>query len=77
MSKYRLLVKNASQLVQVAKNNERFIRGTKMNSIDFIHGGSLAIGHDGLIKHVGKTEDVLNMVKEEECSQVLDLRGQK
>lgn len=48
-----------------------------MNSIDFINGGSLAIGHDGLIKHVGKTEDVLNMVKEEECGQILDLRGQK
>jgi len=77
MSKYRLLVKNASQLVQVAKNHERFIRGTKMNSIDFISGGSLCIGHDGLIKHVGTTEEILGLVKEEECSEILDLRGQK
>lgn len=48
-----------------------------MNSVAEISGAALCIGHDGLIKHVGTTDEVLEAVKEEECSQVLDLRGQK
>eukprot|EP00494_Astrolonche_serrata_P030694 UN30962 len=75
MPKYRLFVKNISQLVPVARNGERFIRGKSMDNLEIIKNGGLCIGHDGFIKHVGTTDEVLKKIEEKDCDNVLDCKG--
>jgi imidazolonepropionase len=52
-----LVVKNASQLVQVASQGERQKRGASMRELSIIAGGAL-VAEDGRIVWVGRTEDL-------------------
>lgn len=77
--KYRLLVRRASQLVQVASSKSRLLKagGDAMDSISVIEKGSMAVGHDGKIVAVGADDsERIRSFDEAEFESVIDLAGQ-
>ncbi|WP_430885981.1 imidazolonepropionase [Fusibacter sp. JL216-2] len=61
MKKGSIILKNASELVTVSGFEAR--KGDKMNDLGIIENGAVAI-RDGLITHVGKTDDVMAQIGE-------------
>ena len=59
MKKGSIILKNASELVTVSGFEAR--KGDKMNDLGIIENGAVAI-RDGLITHVGKTDDVMAQI---------------
>ncbi len=68
-----IILKNASELVTVSGFEAR--KGDKMNDLGIIENGAVAI-RDGLITHVGKTDDVMAQIGESvKDYEVVDCTG--
>lgn len=73
MKKGSIILKNASELVTVSGFEAR--KGDKMNDLGIIENGAVAI-RDGLITHVGKTDDVMAQIGESvKDYEVVDCTG--
>ncbi len=68
---YRLLIKNASELVTCSGFKAK--QGKDMNDLHIIKDGAVII-EDGIISAVGETSDLLNQVSLEEFDQIIDAR---
>ncbi|XP_026877601.2 probable imidazolonepropionase [Electrophorus electricus] len=74
-SNFKLLVKNAKQVVLVCKNGERYLTKDGMQNLAVIENGSVIIGHDGLIKAVGNAESIEAQFRAAVFDKVLDATG--
>ncbi|KAL3977141.1 vomeronasal 2 receptor [Sarotherodon galilaeus] len=72
---YRLLVKNAKQLVLICKNSEKYLTKDGMQNLCVIENGSVVIGSDGLIKAVGPAETIRAQYAEALFDKVIDAAG--
>ncbi|KAK6488101.1 putative imidazolonepropionase [Huso huso] len=76
MSKdFRLLVKNAKQVVLVCTNGEKFLTGKEMQNIAVIENASLVIGKDGLLKAVGPVDRIDSQFQGASFETVIDASG--
>ncbi|KAM9327844.1 putative imidazolonepropionase [Pholidichthys leucotaenia] len=76
MSKnYKLLVKNAKQVVLICSNGEKYLTKNGMQNLCVIENGSVVIGSDGLIKAVGPAETVRAQYPETSFDKVIDATG--
>ncbi|XP_056115268.1 probable imidazolonepropionase [Rhinichthys klamathensis goyatoka] len=74
-SSFRLLVKNATQVVLVCRNGEKYLTGNGMQTLAVVENGSVVIGHDGLIKAVGSADIIESQFKGAKFDNVLDASG--
>ena len=59
---FKLLIRNASQIVQVTNNKARFVRGRDMDNIAIIKNGSMIIDNNGKIFAIGTSVDIDNLI---------------
>lgn len=74
-SNYRLLVKNAKQVVLICNNGEKYMTKHEMQNLCVIENGSVVIGRDGLIKAVGPAETIRTQYPEVSFDKVIDATG--
>uniref|UniRef100_A0A8D2ZWX8 Probable imidazolonepropionase n=1 Tax=Scophthalmus maximus TaxID=52904 RepID=A0A8D2ZWX8_SCOMX len=72
---YRLLVKNAQQVVLICSDGEKYLTKLGMQNLSVIENGSIVIGSDGLIKAVGPAETVNAEFSEATFDKVIDASG--
>ncbi|XP_034018834.1 probable imidazolonepropionase [Thalassophryne amazonica] len=72
---YRLLVKNAKQVVLICNNGEKFLTRNGMQNLCFIENGSVVIGSDGLIKAVGFADSIAVQYPDACFDTVIDATG--
>ncbi|XP_013881303.1 putative imidazolonepropionase [Austrofundulus limnaeus] len=72
MSRNRLLVKNAKQVVLICNNGEKYLTRHGMNGLCVIENGSIVIGSDGLIKAVGPAETIRAQYSDASFERVID-----
>uniref|UniRef100_A0A3P8TXN4 Probable imidazolonepropionase n=1 Tax=Amphiprion percula TaxID=161767 RepID=A0A3P8TXN4_AMPPE len=72
---YRLLVKNAKQVVLICNNGEKYLSKHGMQNLCVIENGSVVIGSDGLIKAVGPAETIRAQYSEASFDRVIDATG--
>lgn len=78
--KHLLLVRNASQVVQVCCNREERLVGAAMKEISILsaegtEGLSLAVGADGNILCLGRDSEVSRALEGSVFEEVIDARG--
>ena len=61
---FKLLVQNASQIVQVTNNRARFVRGRDMDNIAIIKNGSMIIDNNGKIFAIGTTASIHDLINQ-------------
>eukprot|EP01084_Bolivina_argentea_P220095 373067_1 len=59
---FKLLVRNASQIVQVTNNHASFVRGRDMDHIAIINNGSMIIDNDGKISAIGTASFIEDLI---------------
>ncbi|XP_029901438.1 putative imidazolonepropionase [Myripristis murdjan] len=74
-SNYRLLVKNAKQVVLICNNGEKYLTKNGMQNLCVIENGSIVIGSDGLIKAVGPADTIKTQYSEASFDEVIDAAG--
>ncbi|XP_058480819.1 probable imidazolonepropionase [Solea solea] len=74
-SSYRLLVKNAQQVVLICSGGQKYLTGHELQSLSVIENGSVVIGGDGLIKAVGPAETIAARFSEATFDKVIDASG--
>ncbi|KAL3048280.1 probable imidazolonepropionase [Trematomus bernacchii] len=72
---YRLLVKNAKQVVLICNNGEKFMTKHEILNLCVIENGSIVIGSDGLITAVGPAETIRDQFAGATFDQVIDATG--
>lgn len=72
---YRLLVRNAAQLVQVCSGHEPYLLRDAMQTLVVRDNASLVVGHDGQVKAVGSTEEIADQFKGSSFDRILDATG--
>ncbi|XP_038666837.1 probable imidazolonepropionase isoform X1 [Scyliorhinus canicula] len=72
---FRLLVKNAAQVVEVCDNGEQYLSKSRMLNVTVIPHGSLVIGRDGLIEAVGPAEIIQSKYHAVTFDQEIDASG--
>ncbi|XP_047431214.1 probable imidazolonepropionase [Mugil cephalus] len=72
---YRLLVKNAKQVVLICNNGEKYLTKYGMQNICVIENGSIVIGRDGIIEAVGPTETIRARYSEASFDKIIDATG--
>ncbi|KAK5849022.1 hypothetical protein PBY51_008697 [Eleginops maclovinus] len=72
---YRLLVKNAKQVVLICNNGEKFMTKHEMPNFCVLENGSIVIGSDGLIKAVGPAETIREQYAGATFDKVIDATG--
>jgi len=72
MKKGSIILKNASELLTVSGFEAR--KGETMNDLGIIENGAVAI-KDGIITHVGTTEEVLSQITDTSEYEVVDCAG--
>ncbi|KAM3587445.1 uncharacterized protein V6R79_005729 [Siganus canaliculatus] len=72
---YRLLVKNAKQVVLICNNGEKYMTKHQMQTLCVIEDGSVVVGSDGLIKAVGPAETIRAQYPEASFDTVIDAAG--
>ncbi|XP_068163336.1 probable imidazolonepropionase [Antennarius striatus] len=76
MSKnYKLLVKNAKQVVVICNNGEKYITKHGMQKLCVFENGSVVIGSDGLLKAVGPADSIEAQYSESVFDKVIDATG--
>ncbi|KAM5170494.1 putative imidazolonepropionase [Mantella aurantiaca] len=73
--KFKLLLKNAEQMVLVCRNEEQFLLQEGMQHLAVLKKASLVIGKDGFIKAVGPAETIRNQFSPAEFEMVIDCSG--
>ncbi|XP_056132028.1 probable imidazolonepropionase isoform X1 [Lampris incognitus] len=74
-SNYRLLVKNAQQVVLICNSGERYLTKNGMQNLHVIENGSIVIGRDGLIKAVGPADAIGAQYSDASFDKVIDATG--
>ncbi|KAK0133820.1 putative imidazolonepropionase [Merluccius polli] len=74
-TKCRLLVKNASQVVVICNNGEKYLTKNAMQNLCVVENGSVVIGCDGLIKAVGPADAIQAQYSEDLFEKVIDATG--
>ncbi|XP_043101307.1 probable imidazolonepropionase [Puntigrus tetrazona] len=74
-SSFRLLIKNATQVVLVCRNGEKYLTRDGMQTLAVVENGSVLIGHDGLIKAVGPADIIESQFKGAKFDNILDASG--
>ncbi|XP_029018349.1 probable imidazolonepropionase [Betta splendens] len=72
---YRLLVKNAKQVVLVCSRGEKYLTQHGMQDLSVIENGSVVIGRDGLIKAVGPAETIAAQFADASFDKVINATG--
>ncbi|KAK1906893.1 putative imidazolonepropionase [Dissostichus eleginoides] len=72
---YRLLVKNAKQVVLICNNGEKFMTKHEILNLCVIENGSIVIGSDGLITAVGPAETIRDQFAGATFDKVIDATG--
>nr|XP_020469288.1 probable imidazolonepropionase [Monopterus albus] len=72
---YKLLVKNANQVVLICNNGEKYLTKHGMQNLCVIENGSVVIGSDGLIKAVGPAEIIRAQYSDASFQRVIDATG--
>ncbi|XP_076015861.1 putative imidazolonepropionase [Genypterus blacodes] len=72
---YRLLVRNAKQVVQICNSGEKFLTKDGMQDLRVVENGSMVIGRDGLIKAVGPADAIRSQYAEASFDRVVDAEG--
>ncbi|XP_028824198.1 putative imidazolonepropionase [Denticeps clupeoides] len=72
---FRLLVKNASQVVLICSSGEKFLTKEGMEKLVIIENGSVVIGRDGLIAAVGPADAIELQFRGASFDKVLDAAG--
>ncbi|XP_056317133.1 probable imidazolonepropionase [Danio aesculapii] len=72
---FKLLVKNATQLVLVCRNGEKYLTRDEMQTLAVLENASVLIGHDGLIKAVGPADVIETQFEGAKIDNVLDASG--
>ncbi|MBN3299682.1 HUTI imidazolonepropionase, partial [Amia calva] len=76
MSKeFKLLVKNAKQVVLVCNNGERYLTKDGLQHIALTDNASLVIGQDGLLKAVGPADSIDSQFKAASFENIIDASG--
>jgi imidazolonepropionase len=78
MTLMRLLLRNATQVIQVVAKRQPFLKGTfACNTIDVIHNGSLLIDREGNIAAVGTVAEVDDIIAKHDWSieRIIDCTG--
>ncbi|XP_070710149.1 probable imidazolonepropionase [Pempheris klunzingeri] len=74
-SNYRLLVKDAKQVVLICNKGEKYVAKHGMLNLSVIENGSVVIGSDGLIKAVGPADIIRSQFSEASFDKVIDATG--
>ncbi|KAM7454929.1 hypothetical protein BLSTO_04313 [Blastocystis sp. subtype 1] len=72
---YRLLVKNAKQLVMITKNHEKMLCGKAMNDIVVLNDASIIVDNDGIIAAVGPSSEISEKFKDATFEKEIDATG--
>ncbi len=72
MKKGSIILKNASELVTVSGFEAR--NGEKMNDLGIIENGAVVI-KDGVITHVGTTEEIMGQIEDTSAYEMVDCTG--
>ncbi|ETO07683.1 hypothetical protein RFI_29706 [Reticulomyxa filosa] len=75
-SALKFIIIHASELVCVTGNGERYLKGSQMDKLKIIKDGGMAVGEDGKIKDVGKSEYIIKKY-EKEKKEIIDLKMKK
>ncbi|XP_020782364.1 probable imidazolonepropionase [Boleophthalmus pectinirostris] len=76
MSKnYRLLVKNAKQLVLICSSGEKYLTRDGMQHLKIIENGSIVVGRDGRIEAIGSADTIKVKYSEASFDKVIDATG--
>ncbi|XP_064417865.1 probable imidazolonepropionase isoform X2 [Latimeria chalumnae] len=74
-TEYRLLLKNAKQVVLVCRNGEKYLVKEGMQSLAVVENASIVVGKDGLIKAVGPAIAVDSQFHEASFENIIDCSG--
>ncbi|KAM8883897.1 putative imidazolonepropionase [Synchiropus picturatus] len=74
-SSYKLLVKNAKQVVLVCNNAEKCLTKSGMQNLCVIENGSVVIDRNGLIRAVGPSDAISGQYPDASFDQVIDATG--
>ncbi|XP_037099313.1 probable imidazolonepropionase [Syngnathus acus] len=75
-SRLKLLVKNAQQVLVICNNGEKYLtKGNNDIVIHVIHGASVVVGSDGLIKAVGPLDVIESEYSDASFDRVIDATG--
>ncbi|XP_062405293.1 probable imidazolonepropionase isoform X3 [Sardina pilchardus] len=74
-SDFRLLVKNARQVVCVCSEGQSFLLKHQTQNLAVMENASLVIGHDGLVKAVGGAKEIDERFHGSSFESVLDVSG--
>ncbi|KAG7267851.1 hypothetical protein CRUP_023867 [Coryphaenoides rupestris] len=74
-TKHRLLVKNASQVVVVCSQGEKYLTKNAMQNLSLVENGSVVVGCDGLIIAVGPSDAIQAQYPEDLFEKVIDATG--
>ncbi|XP_072310654.1 probable imidazolonepropionase isoform X2 [Eucyclogobius newberryi] len=74
-TRYRLLVKNAKQVVLICSNGEKYLTGDGMQHLRIIENGSIIVGSDGRIEAVGAADTIRVDYSEASFDKVIDATG--
>ncbi|XP_063045304.1 probable imidazolonepropionase [Engraulis encrasicolus] len=74
-SDFRLLVRNASQLVCVCRDRQSFLLKEQMQDLAVLEEASLVVGHDGLVKAVGGVKEIDEQFSGSSFEKTLDATG--
>ncbi|CAN9508480.1 unnamed protein product [Ophioblennius macclurei] len=72
---YKLLVKNAKQVVVVCSQGEKYLSGKNMQTVSVVEDASVVVGSDGLIKAVGPADAIGSQFSEATFDTVIDATG--
>lgn len=72
---YKLLVKNARQVVLICNQGQRFLTKHGTQSLSVVENGSVVVGSDGLIKAVGPADVIGEQYPEASFDKVIDATG--
>ncbi|KNB42249.1 putative imidazolonepropionase-like protein [Blastocystis sp. subtype 4] len=72
---YRLIVRNAKQLVMITKNHEKMLCGKAMNNIEVVNNGSIVVDENGIIVAVGPAAEISEQFKDSHFEKEIDATG--
>eukprot|EP00029_Vermamoeba_vermiformis_P006214 TRINITY_DN2375_c0_g1_i1.p1 TRINITY_DN2375_c0_g1~~TRINITY_DN2375_c0_g1_i1.p1 ORF type:complete len:427 (-),score=68.94 TRINITY_DN2375_c0_g1_i1:31-1311(-) len=74
-SQYRLLIKNAKQLVTICSNGEKMKIGKQMDEVAIIENGAVVIDNNGNVVEVGSTAAIVQKYQSASFTNTIDATG--
>ncbi|KAJ6253119.1 imidazolonepropionase [Anaeramoeba flamelloides] len=72
---FKTIIRNATQIVTVCENNEKFLTGNKMDAITIQKNSSLIINKKGLIEFIGKDSEINEKYPKATFGNEIDAKG--